>query len=97
MRTMGRVVVAVLSAGWVIPVYLALNSYLKYVADIRSAVLGEPTLNSFPFLQFSQQMLAVSAAWLFIVLLFWAYVGAGRVRPVLPNKLLHATCEDARA
>jgi hypothetical protein len=88
MKTAKRIVIAFFSAGWVIPAFLSCDAYLEHLADIHSRGLSGAFANSFPFLQFSKQMLAISASWLFLVILAWAYVVAGAIGGILPNKLL---------
>ena len=88
MKTAKRIVIAFFSAGWVIPAFLSYDAYLKHSADYHSRGLSGAFVNSFPFLQLSKQMLAISVSWLFLIILGWAYVVAGAFGGALPNKLL---------
>ena len=96
MKSAVRVVVAALSAGWVIPGFLASHSYLRHVADTNSGKTGA-VVYSFPFLHFAEQMLALSAAWLFVVMLAWSYVVLGLVGRSLPTNCFSRSRGKRRA
>ena len=76
-----RLLVALFSCGWVLPVWLAASQYVAYVrVELAPRLSGEDPVNSFPFLPFVERMLAVASVWLVLVLFFWAWRLLGRER-----------------
>ena len=71
-------VVAIASAGWIIPLWLGISTYIDFVgAELWPLARGEHPMNSFPFLQFTRNCLSVALVWLAVVAAFWAYIGYG--------------------
>jgi hypothetical protein len=59
-----------LNLGWLIPGYLCIHSLRQWCrVEASPVVYGiERQLNSFPFLRFSEEMLAITTIWLGLVL-----------------------------
>ena len=75
MKTMKLLVLIVASAGWVVLLYLGIDSILAFLRlEVYPRLLGQTPLNSFPFLRFSRQMVIIGFAWLAVVALFWSAV-----------------------
>ncbi len=66
--------IALLSAGWLVPLWLGIDTYLTFVrVEVWPLLEGQRPLNSFPFLDFTARCMAVSLVWLGFVIVFWAY------------------------
>ena len=69
-----KVVIALASAGWVAPLWLAASLYSSYVTqDLLPRLQGHYTLNSFPTLQAATTLVHFALAWLGAVITGWAY------------------------
>jgi hypothetical protein len=69
-----RALVALFSAGWLIPLWVSVRTYLDFMQfEIRPAVLGHPEMNSFPFLNTSKNTFTIACVWLGMVILFWSH------------------------
>lgn len=69
---MKTLLMLILSTGWLLPLYLGISSYLSWAqAEVWPRLLGQNPMNSFPFIKFSQQMLAVSIGWLALTIAVW--------------------------
>jgi hypothetical protein len=69
-----RVVVALFSAGWLLPFWWATDAYLKFISDdLPRLCQNQIPHDSFPFIPFASNALAVSLTWLSAVIFFWAY------------------------
>ena len=69
-------IVALISVGWLVPLWLAVSSYLAFWQSEGLPLLhGQNPLNSFPYLAFVRSCFQFSMCWLFVVLLFWSYIG----------------------
>ena len=75
MRTpIAKALLALLSAGWLVPLWLGIGTYLTFVRyEVWPLLEGQHPLNSFPFLDFTSRCLTISIAWLGLVIVFWAY------------------------
>ncbi|RNF83589.1 hypothetical protein EER27_09350 [Lysobacter psychrotolerans] len=70
------VAVAVLSAGWLVPLWMGVDIYLTFWQIEGWPLLrGEHPGNSFSFIQFAASCFKVSFVWLGMVICFWSYVG----------------------
>lgn len=68
------VLVAVISAGWLLPLGLGIDAYLQYWrGEALPQLLSQPQPNSFPYLHFATQCLHLSFLWLALVLGGWSY------------------------
>jgi len=66
-------ILAVLSAGWLIPLWASVGAFLNYVdLTLRPEIVGTGFKTSFPFLQASRFFFAVAGIWLGCVIFAWA-------------------------
>jgi hypothetical protein len=71
-----KVLVVILSVGWLVPAWLGLDTYLTFwQVEGWPLLYDKPAGNSFDFLGFSRSCLRLSAAWLAVALCFWSYLG----------------------
>jgi hypothetical protein len=78
MKPFIRAGICLFSAGWIFPAWLGVHSCLNFWGlEIRPLLYGKPLINSFPFIQFSQECFAVSLLWLAAVVLYWSWNGTG--------------------
>ena len=71
-----RAIVALLSAGWLIPMWLGVSALLDFVeVELWPLLLQQPKLNSFPFIGFAERCFAIGFLWLGVVIAAWAWVG----------------------
>ena len=76
-----RALIALLSTGWLVPMWLGLRALLDFLdLEVSPRLLGRPVGNSFPFIDFARECFAVGFAWLALVVLGWAWVGVGTLR-----------------
>jgi hypothetical protein len=80
MKTRRRIisaVVALLSTGWILPMWLGVRTYLSFwTKEVWLTLLDQQYPgNSFPFLAFADDCFAWAFAWLGVVIVFWSYVG----------------------
>jgi len=71
-----RFLVAIFSAGWLIPLWLAVHTYLSFwQAEAWPLLLGQHPMNSFPFIHFADQYFSITFVWLAVVVFGWSYAG----------------------
>jgi hypothetical protein len=72
--------VVAVSVGWIIPLYAAYRLLLDWCRlEVTPAILGDATkANTFPFLEASEQMMAIALVWLGFVAAGWSFVAARR-------------------
>ena len=73
MRAVRTILVCLLSAGWLLPAWLALCSWYAYE---RSAVLVGGrwrAMDSFPDLRVRQDAMTIAAIWLAAAICFWVW------------------------
>jgi hypothetical protein len=76
-----RAVIALLSAGWLIPMWMGLRTVLDFVAlELWPQLLDQPVMNSFPFLPFAGNCFAVAFLWLGLAIAGWAWAGVGALQ-----------------
>lgn len=81
-RWTGLALIVLLSVGWVIPLWLGIDTLLgDLTMEVEPRLSGKATINSFPFVAFARDCLQVSVAWLTLVLLAWSSIGASRLWP----------------
>ncbi|GAP21552.1 hypothetical protein [Leptolinea tardivitalis] len=79
-----RIVMIVLSAGWLLPVNLGISSFFSWAQyELEPRLNGVFPGNSFPFLGFAGQMIAVGSIWLAVAITVWVikvfnYINMGR-------------------
>ncbi|QDQ74272.1 hypothetical protein FNZ56_10455 [Pseudoluteimonas lycopersici] len=72
--------VALLSAGWVAPLYYAADAYASYwTQELLPVLRHEPLLSSFPHLLFATQLTKFALVWCGLVVLAWSYAGYRRL------------------
>lgn len=78
---MKPLLIVLLSTGWLLPLYLSVSSYLSWAnAEAWPLLTGGHPHNSFPYLAFSQQALAIGFCWLAVAIGFWSVFGFQRLR-----------------
>jgi len=69
-----RILMAVFSAGWLFPMWMATYSYLKFVGeDLPTLSRNQVPHNSFPYMAFASNVMTWAFLWLGAVIVFWAY------------------------
>ena len=69
-------IVALLSAGWLFPLWLGIYTYLSFWQSEGWPLLqGKHPGNSFPFLPFATNCFLTALLWLGIVIFFWSFLG----------------------
>jgi hypothetical protein len=69
-----RILIAMFSAGWLLPLWLSANSMFTFFnVELWPRLRGENPLNSFPFVHFSERAFTVSCVWLAAVIVFWTW------------------------
>ena len=82
-RAWARALIALLSAGWLVPMWMAVLTVLEFIdLELWPLLLQQPKLNSFPFLDFAGDCLAVAVLWLGLVIAGWAWVAVGALQRV---------------
>ena len=76
-----KALIALASAGWVVPMWLGCWTALQFVElELMPVLMQQPRLNSFPFVDSAIDCFIVGFLWLGAVVASWAWVGAGRLR-----------------
>lgn len=72
--------VALFSAGWVVPMWLGIQTCLDFwELEVVPILVRDPRGNSFPFLDFAGDCFGWALAWLAAAIAFWAYLGYAAV------------------
>lgn len=75
-----RLVIAIFSAGWLVPLWMGIYLYLDFMnAEVWPRLAGRDPGNSFPYLRIASPCFTVAFIWLGIVVLLWAYRASGLV------------------
>ncbi len=71
LRKLLAIFVVLISTGWLVPLWLGLQSYLSWLqlSDTQRHMF------SFPHLYFAENCILVAFVWLGVALAFWSYVG----------------------
>jgi hypothetical protein len=78
-----RAAIALLTAGWLVPMWLGLATVLDFIElELWPLLLEQPKLNSFPFIRFAGQCFAAAFLWLGGVIAGWAWYVQGRKHPI---------------
>jgi hypothetical protein len=81
MNTPTRIAICILSAGWLLPLWLGVSAFLGFCdAEVLPLLYGHHPLNSFPYIHFTQQCIGCSLFWLAIVILYWSWMLSAAVR-----------------
>jgi hypothetical protein len=70
------VLIGVLSAGWIVPLYLGASAYLAGFEHLLRGTEGE---NSFPYFSFGSGALRIGAVWCLVSAVYWTTYGAHRL------------------
>lgn len=69
-----RGLIALLSAGWLVPMWLGVATMLDFVElELWPLLLQQPELNSFPFIDFAWKCFAIGFLWLGLAVAGWAW------------------------
>jgi hypothetical protein len=69
-----RLLLALFSAGWILPMWLAVFEWLKYWnREFLPESRGNPPLDSFPHAIFATDLFTVACIWLALVIFYWAW------------------------
>lgn len=80
-RAWWRALVALMSAGWLVPMWLGVKFVLDFVyLEAWPLWAGESPLNSFPFIGAAGDCFLLAFVWLGLVIFGWAWVGVGALR-----------------
>ena len=71
LRKLLAILVVLLSTGWLVPLWLGLQSYLSWLQLSDT----QHKMYSFPYLAFAADCNLVAFVWLGVALAFWSYVG----------------------
>lgn len=70
------VFIGIFSAGWLAPLYFAVDCYMHLFGDLSdSQILGLVGMNSFPYKAAMMNALSVSLIWLAVVIFGWSAAG----------------------
>jgi hypothetical protein len=70
------ILVALASAGWLVPLALGVSTYLDFwQLEGWPRIVGQHPMNSFPFIAFAQQCFNIAFLWLGVVIIGWSYAG----------------------
>ncbi len=70
-----RLILALLSAGWVVPLWMGTHLYLEFMsAEVWPRLAGRDPGNSFPYLRIASPCFTIAFVWLGIVILCWAFM-----------------------
>lgn len=78
-RHLTKLLLMVLSAGWILPLWLSAHATLDFLrVEVMPRLSGqEPAVNSFPYQLFIAQTLTITGVWLALAIGFWAWRLAG--------------------
>jgi len=77
-----RSFIVVFSIGWILPGWMGLLNFLEFFRiEIAPLLQGQPTLNSFPLIDFSMRCFSLSAVWLTLALGYWIWILSGHPKP----------------
>lgn len=93
---MKRIAISLFSIGWLVPAWLAVSTLLTFVnSEVWPLLRGERPVNSFPFVAFATDCLAVTFLWLAVVIAYWAWrlapLGRGKKQPIQAPETTHAS------
>jgi hypothetical protein len=67
-----RFFLAALSAGWLLPSYLAFRAFSSFLStELEPLIMGKPVVNSFGELYLCRIWLAIAAGWLAAAIVYW--------------------------
>jgi hypothetical protein len=69
------ILMVILSCGWLLPFYVGISSLFSWLQyEVTPLLEGHNPGNSFPFLKFSGEMVAVSFVWLAAAIAVWVII-----------------------
>jgi hypothetical protein len=75
MKTTKQIILLVASTGWIIPLFLGVDTIITFLrVEVYPRLLGQPPLNSFPFLDFSRRIIYFGFGWLAVVVSYWSII-----------------------
>ena len=73
-----RALIALLSAGWLVPMWMGCWTMLQFIQlELWPLLLQQPAPNSFPFVDHAGDCFGVAFLWLGVVVAGWAWAGTG--------------------
>jgi hypothetical protein len=73
MKVSTRYVCALLSAGWLVPLYFSATNFVAYVeTELKPLIVGRPVTHSFPILMVWQFWFTLAVLWLAVVIICWS-------------------------
>jgi hypothetical protein len=76
-----RGLLALLSTGWLVPMWMGVRTLLDFVElELWPLLLEQPELNSFPFIPFAGDCFAIAFLWLGVVVAGWSWAGIGALQ-----------------
>ena len=74
MNRLKRLLLVLISAGWVLPFWLAVDFFLQFVQmEAYPRLCGQQPINSFPYLSFISTMSATACLWLAVAIAVWSW------------------------
>lgn len=78
-----RALIALLSAGWLLPMWLGVSTLLEFVElELWPLLLQQPKLNSFPFIDFAGKCFSIAFLWMGLAVAAWAWVALGALQRI---------------
>lgn len=73
MKKIKAYIIAIRSAGWLVPVYLIGTNFVAYLkTELEPEITGKPVTHSFPVLVVCEFWAAIAALWLACVIVCWS-------------------------
>ncbi len=71
---MKRILIAIVSAGWLLPLWMSASVMFQFLsAEVLPRLAGQGPINTFPYVQFSEQAFTAASIWLGAVIMYWAW------------------------
>jgi hypothetical protein len=81
MTRLKSILIAVLSTGWLVPLFCSVLAYLDFSrAELERHVWGQTVVVGFDRVQFAQAMSVIAFAWLTIAVVSWVYYVCRRLK-----------------
>lgn len=86
MKIIRALLLIVLSAGWLLPLYGAVDAFVAYMSrELVPAIRGEPMVDSFGMLGVCQLCAMISVSWLAIAIVYWVIYVVRREKKFKPD------------
>jgi predicted membrane protein len=90
LRLIRNIIIALLSAGWIVPTIQFLIIFLRGILSSYEELPPElsylQSVGSDFFYMFALSFFIIAAIWLAAVIIFWTIVAAGRLWPIRPKE-----------